>query len=216
MSIALAAFSVVCLVLFLAFAVPAYKKREKESFSITNHFCFEILPLKENPTFIPLLIPISLYLLSFVGNFIYFAITDYGPMNVIIAFISVLIAFSIGVLFFLPLSKLRERCFFSIIFIVLVAVINALLAYEATIYRNMYLNNLAYVAFGLNGFILLFSLVVIFLPKLFDFSLKKNEDGTTERKGFYLLAFYEWLLIMIVPLTQVSIIIMEIIKKQGS
>ena len=215
MSIALAIASVVFLAIFLVFSFPAYQKREKEKFDLRNHFCFEILPPKTDNNFMLFIIPISLSLLCFVGNFVYFAITDFGAMNVVMAFISLLIAFSVGVLFFLPLSKLRERCLFSIIFIVLTAVLNALLAYEETVYRQMYLNIFVYVDFAVNGVILLFTLIIIFSPKLFDFSTKKNEDGTNERKRVYPLALYEWLLIMVLPLSQISIILMEIIKKQG-
>ena len=215
MSIALATSSILFLVLFLVFALPAYQKREKEKFNLRNHFCFEILPPKDDKNFVLFIIPLAISLLSFAGNFIFFAVENFGAMNAVIAFISVLIAFSIGVLFFLPLSKLKERCFFSIVLIVLVAVINALLAYEETFIRTAYQNNLIYIAFAVNGVILLFTLVIIFSPRLFDFSLKKNEDGTTERKNVYFLSLYEWMLIMIVPLTQISIILIEIIKKQG-
>ena len=215
MSIAITAASIIFLVVFLFFAFPAYQKREKEKYDLRNHFCFEILPPKTDNNFMLFIIPLALYLLCFVGNFVYFAITDFSAMNVVIAFISLLIAFSIGVLFFLPLSKLRERCIFSILFVVLTAAINALLAYEETVYRQMYLNNLVYVAFAVNAVILLFTVVAIFSPRLFDFGAKKNEDGTTERRRVYPLALYEWLLIMIVPLTQISIILIEIIKKQG-
>lgn len=213
MSIALAAASTFFLGVFLAFSLPMYFKREKEQYDFRNHFCFEILPDKHDPNFMISIIAPAVFLLSVVANFIYFAISDFGVMNVVIAFVSLLIAFSIGVLFFLPLSKLKERSIFSIILIVLVAVINALLIYEETFYIKAYQNNLIYFPIIFNGLILLLAIVVIFSPRLFDLGVDKDENGGSKRKKIYPLAFYEWLLILSLPLTQLSIIVMEIIKK---
>ena len=213
MSIALAAASVFFLGVFLAFSLPMYFKREKEHYDFKNHFCFEILPDKHDPNFMISIIAPTVFLLSVVANFIYFAIGDFGVMNVVIAFVSLLIAFSIGVLIFLPLSKLKERSIFSIILIVLVAVINALLIYEETFYIKAYQDNLIYLPIIFNGLILLLAIVVIFSPRLFDLGVDKDENGVSKRKKIYPLAFYEWLLILSLPLTQISIVVMEIIKK---
>ena len=213
MSIALAAASVFFLGVFLAFSLPMYFKREKEHYDFKNHFCFEILPDKHDPNFMISIIAPTVFLLSVVANFIYFAIGDFGVMNVVIAFVSLLIAFSIGVLFFLPLSKLKERSIFSIILIVLVAVINALLIYEETFYIKAYQDNLIYLPIVFNGLILLLAIIVIFSPRLFDLGVDKDENGVSIRKKIYPLAFYEWLLILSLPLAQISIIVMEIIKK---
>ena len=213
MSIALAAVSIFFLSVFLAFSLPMYFKREKEHYDFRNHFCFEILPDKHDPNFMISIIAPAVFLLSFVANFIYFAISDFGVMNVVIAFIGLLLAFSIGVLFILPLSKLKERSIFSIMLIVLVAVINALLIYEETFYIKAYQDNLIYLPIAFNGLILLLAIVVIFSPRLFDLGVDKDENGGSKRKKIYPLAFYEWLLILSLPLTQISIIVMEIIKK---
>ena len=213
MIIALAAISVFFLGVFLAFSFPMYFKRERENYDLRNHFCFEILPHKTEPNFILFLIAPAIYLLSVVANFVLFAISDFGVMNVVIAFVSLLIAFSIGVLFFLPLSKLRERSIFSIILIVLGAVINALLIYEETFYIKAYQDNLIYLPIVINGLMLLFTIIAIFSPRLFDFGVDKDEDGVTHRKKLYPLALYEWIIILSFPLTQVSIIVMQIIKK---
>ena len=213
MSIALAAASIFFLGVFLAFSLPMYFKREKEQYDFRNHFCFEILPDKHDPNFMISIIAPTVFLFSVVANFIYFAISDFGVMNVVIAFVSLLIAFSTGVLFFLPLSKLKERSIFSIILIVLVAVINALLIYEETFYIKAYQDNLIYLPIVFNGLILLLAIVVIFSPRLFDLGVDKDENGVSKRKKIYPLAFYEWLLILSLPLTQISIVVMEIIKK---
>ena len=213
MSVALASASVFFLGVFLAFSFPLYFKRERENYDLKNHFCFELLPEKSDNTYLISIIPPLIYLLCVVANFVYFSITDFGVMNVVIAFMSLLIAFSIAVLFYLPLSKLKERSLFSIILIVLVAVINALLIYEETFYIKAYQDNLIYLPIVINGLLLLLSIVVIFSPHLFDLGVDKDESGVSKRKKFYPLAFYEWLLILSLPLTQVSIIVMEIIKK---
>ena len=213
MSVALAAISVFFLGVFLAFSFPMYLKREKENYDLRNHFCFEILPIKQDPNFVLFIIAPTIYLLSVVANFIYFAITDFGVMNVVIAFVSLCIAFSIGVLFFLPLSKLKERSLFSIALLVLSAVINALLIYEETFYIKAYQDNLIYLPIIVNGVLLLFTVIAIFSPRLFDFSVDKDENGVSKRKKIYPLAFYEWIIILSFPLTQISIIVMEIIKK---
>lgn len=213
MSVALASASVFFLGVFLAFSFPLYFKRERENYDLKNHFCFELLPEKSDNTYLISIIPPLIYLLCVVANFVYFSITDFGVMNVVIAFMSLLIAFSIAVLFYLPLSKLKERSLFSIILIVLVAVINALLIYEETFYIKAYQDNLIYLPIVINGLLLLLSIVVIFSPHLFDLGVDKDESGVSKRKKFYPLAFYEWLLILSLLLTQVSIIVMEIIKK---
>lgn len=213
MVIALTAISIFFLGVFLAFSFPLYFKRERENYDLRNHFCFEILPHKSEPNFILFLIAPAIYLLSIVANFILFAITDFGVMNVVIAFVSLLMAFSVGVLFFLPLSKLKERSIFSIILIVLTAVINALLIYEETFYIKAYQDSLIYLPIVINGLILLFALVAVFSPRLFDFSVDKDESGVTRRKKIYPLALFEWIIILSFPLTQISIIVMEIIKK---
>lgn len=213
MSIALAAASIFFLGVFLAFSLSMYFKREKEHYDFRNHFCFEILPDKHDPNFMISIIAPTVFLLSVVANFIYFAISDFGVMNVVIAFISLLLAFSIGVLFILPLSKLKERSIFSIMLIVLVAAINALLFYEETFYIKAYQDNLIYLPIIINGLLLIVAVIVIFFPRLFDLGVDKDESGVSIRKKMYPLAFLEWILILSFPLTQISIIVMEIIKK---
>ena len=213
MVIALAAISVFFLGVFLAFSFPMYFKRERENYDLRNHFCFEILPDKHDPNYVLFLIAPSIFLLSVVANFVLFAITDFGVMNVVIAFVGLLIAFSIGVLFFLPLSKLKERSMFSIILIVLYAAMNALLIYEETFYIKAYQDNLIYLSIVINGLSLLFALIAVFSPRLFDFGMDKDDNGVSRRKKVYPLALYEWIIILSFPLTQVSIIVLEIIKK---
>ena len=213
MSVALLGASYIFLAIFMIFASSSFKNREKEKYDLRNHFCFEILPLKTSNDYILYMVMGFLYLASFLANFIYFTITDFGVMNVFIAFISLLITFSIGVIFFLPLSKLKERSIFSIVLIASVALQNALLIYEETFLIKAYENNLVYVSIVINALLLLLAVIAMFSPRLFDFALEKNEDGTTTRKKIYPLALFEWLLIISAPLSQLSIVIIEIIKK---
>lgn len=213
MSIALLVGSLFFLAAFVIFSTFAYQKREREKYNFSNHFCFEILPDKSHPTFIPHVAFGFIFLACYVANFIYFSITSFGAMNVAIAFVSLITAFSIGVIFYLPLTKLKERCIFSIVLIVLNALINALLIYQETFFIKAYENNLIYLAIVVNAILLVLSVIAIFLPNLFDFSTDKTEDGINIQKKVYPLALVEWILIFAVPLSQISIIIMEFIKK---
>ena len=210
------AFSVACaffLATFLAFSLPMYYKKEKEKYDLRNHFCFELLPPKTDKNYILYIVSPLLYLITFVLTFIFYAINDFGVMNVMVAFLALGIAFSIATIFYLPLSKLRERSIFSIILIVFVAAINGLLIYEETFYIKAYQNNLIYLPIVINGLLLLISIIAVFSPRLFDLGTDKDEKGLIVRKKVYPLALYEWLIILTLPLTQISVIIMEIIKK---
>lgn len=212
MYIPLFATSVLFLVIFYFSAVFVYNKENpNERYDIRNHFAFELWIKKGHQNvFIDLFILISA--VAFSINYIIYSIFNFSVFNVVNAFFSLLISFSLIVIFYLPLSKLKERCIFSIVLMTVVTILNAMQIYESFILRRQYENNLIYIPLIISAIIVIIGIITIFYPKLFDFGMNKNEDGSFSRPKFFPLAFFEWLIIFTFLLSQSYLVVVSLIK----
>ncbi len=206
------AVSIFLLIAFYFTASFVYNKENPdERYDIRNHFTFELWIKKGHKNvFLDFLILASATLFS--ANYIVFAIYNFSVLNTVNAFLALLVAFSIITIFYLPLSKLKERCIFSIVMMTAVTILNAMQIYEAFVLLKQYENNLLYIPIVVSALIVIIGIITIFYPKLFDFGMNKNEEGAIVRPSFFPLAFFEWLLVFTHLLSQTYIVIVAIVK----
>ena len=211
MYISLFILSIIFFIVYFLFAITLFNKNNKEKYDIRNHFPFELWIKKgEDNVFINLILWISLTL--FAVNYILFAVFDFSILSVISAAIVLYICFSIGVLFYLPLSKLKERSAFSISLITMTTIINAMIIWRCFTLIRQYENYLAYLPLVISSLIVVIGIIIIFNPKLFNFEMKKDESGVMSRPKYFHLAFSEWILIFISFFSQLYIVITSFIK----
>lgn len=211
MYISLFILSIIFFVVYFLFAITLFNKNNKEKYDIRNHFPFELWIKKgEDNIFVNLILWISLTL--FAVNYILFAIFDFSILSVISAAIVLYICFSIGVLFYLPLSKLKERSAFSISLITMTTIINAMIIWRCFTLIRQYEKYLAYLPLVISSLIVIIGIIIIFNPKLFNFEMKKDENGVMSRPKYFHLAFSEWILIFISFFSQLYIVITSFIK----
>ena len=207
MHIALLALSVLFLITFYVAGTFVFNKNNPDdTYDIRNHFSFELWIKKGHQgVFIDVFMLLSATI--FAANYILFSIKNFSVLNIFNAVLTLLIAFSVISITYLPLSKLKERCILSIILITGTTILNALEIYESFTLIRQYENNLLYIPLVISAVIVIIGIIAIFYPKLFDFGMEKNEEGVMKRPSFFPLAFFEWLLIFTYLLSQTFIVI---------
>lgn len=211
MNIALFASSVAIFLIYVGSAMFLYHKRELETPTLSNHFPYELWVKKDQPqSYINLLLLISLALAA--TNFVLFAIYNYDIPNLVASFIAVFALFSIGSLFVLPLSKLREHASMSIFAITIGAIINIFLIYKEVRVWLINPDLLLLIPIIINSVAALFLVIFMFSPSLFRFNLDNNGDGTYSRPARFPLAIAEWASIGAILLSQISIVILDIVN----
>lgn len=211
MDIALFTGGYILLAIYILISIILYNKLESTKYDLRNHFAYELWFSHKRNGYIFLLPVIIIFLLSVPFSFIHFTINNFNVMNVVTS-VSVLIAsFSFGVLFIVDLSHLKLRCYFSII-----AFVSTLLAASLNIYQEVVLlmpneNYILILPIIINGLIAVFSVFSVFSPRLFDFRYDRDEEGYLERKKIIPLAFYEWILVIMFPLLEISLIVFNLI-----
>ena len=194
---------------FIALSL-VYKSIEKKSINIANTFIFEVSPsFKEKNSYLNYLLIFGV--LVSISPYIYYLFYHVQTFSMTIMIVSVLMAFCLCTIPFIPLNKLREHFYLSLGGMLTLFILLVMEGYYCfTLYR-LYMDNAQLtamiVAFSLAAIVL----VSLFNPKLFDLKNKKNEDGTYERKKFIWLAFSEW---MLYPLSIAAIVPMLIISMQ--
>ena len=208
MHISLFIISIIFFVVFYVTARLVYqKKNAPEKYDIRNHFAYELWIKKDSfNAFIDVFLFLSV--ISFAVNFSLYAIYNFSIFSVISAVVALLVSFSVVVLFYLPLSKLKERCIFSIIFFVSVTILNALMIYHSFTLLRQYGNNLIYISVVFSALIDILGIIIIFNPKIFDFSMSRDQEGLLVRPKIISLAFFEWLLVFFIFFSQISILFM--------
>ena len=200
-SLILLLISFIFLIAYVLITTFIYNQDNVDNFSYFNHFPYEIY-IKRGYKNALLNILLFLVGLSFATNYILHAIFNFSVMEIFIAFVSVVVAFSFIAIFYLPLSKLKERCLCSILFFVSNIGLNALITINDIRIIKIYENNLGYISLVISLLILIICILFIFNPKLFDFCLEKKDEQTVRPKIFY-LAFGEWMLIYIFLFSQI-------------
>ena len=204
--------SIIFLVAYLFSTILLFNKDNSDAkFDFRNHFAYELFIKKDRNNFVLNLL-LLLSALLFTLNFILFAVSYFNVINLVSAIFSVIISFSLMVLFYLPLNKLRERCIFSIIFAVAITMLNALLVFQSVNMIKQLEEKLVLIPIVVNALILIIGIFTIFNPQLFNFDMKRNEDGTLERPKYITLAFFEWLLILSFLFSQIYIVMFPLLK----
>ena len=187
-----------------------YKAHEKKNLRIVNTFIYEVSPsFKEKDTYLNYLLFFGI--LVSITPYIYYLFYHVHTFSMTIMIVSVLMAFCLACIPFIPLNKLREHFYLSLGGMLTLFVLLAMEGYYCfTLYR-LYMDNMQ-----LASMIIAFSLAAVVLssllnPKLFDLKNKINENGEPERKKFILLAFSEW---MLYPLSILAIVPMLLISWQ--
>ena len=179
-----------------------YNRTYIDGYRFSNHFPYELYNGKYYKYFY-LNIFLLLTALLFTGNFVLKSITDFSPIQVVLAVLSLFASFTLLVLFYLPLTKLRERCICSIGFFISNSGINGLIIYQEV--RNIRINEsyLYLLPLIISLLILIVCIFSIFNPKIFDFKTIRNKDGVQVRPFVFHLALCEWLLIFTFLFSQI-------------
>lgn len=212
MYLPLFAISILFLIAFYIGATFVYNKNNpNDRYDIRNHFTFELWVRKGHPNaFLDVFILIST--LAFAVNYILLSIFNFSVLSVANAILALLTSFSVITIFYLPLSKLKERCIFSIVMMTSISLLNAMQIYESFILIKQFENNLVYIPIVLSAVVVIIGVITIFYPGLFDFGMNKNDDGVISRPSFFPLAFFEWLLIFTYLFSESYIVIATMIK----
>ena len=186
-----------------------YQSIEKRRLRILNTFIFETIPnFKEKNGILNYFLFFSLLINLF--PFIFYAANNINVYSVAIMIVSILAIFCLGAIPFVSLNKIREHFYLFLGALVsLLAVVGVEAFYSFYIYKT-YIDNYALAAMIVSTFLAAILLGMVFNPKLFDLTNKKNEDGTYSRKSFIPIAFNEWLLYLIAILTLLPIVLITI------
>lgn len=177
-----------------------------EKYTFNNHFPFELW-IKNGHKHFYLNALLFLSALFFAGNFIIDAIINFAVIKVTIAILALLVSFSLLAIFYLPLTKFKERCFCSIAFFIANAGVNGLILYYEVKEIRIFENYLAFIPLAISLIILIICIYDIFNPKIFDFSTTKDESGEQIRPKIFHLALGEWLLIFTFLFSQIYLLI---------
>lgn len=209
-TIFLAVLSINIFFIYLIFSFTIYKKKTNENFSIRNHFPFEIKQAKGSPTFFVNMFGLIASIL-FLANFVFFFFKYTNFLHGVILFSALLAALSMVMVFVFNTYRLRTHCTFGIILIVSSFILNALLINQEIAHFRAIQNPLIFIPMAINVLVAAISGIGLFAPNLFDFSMLKSENGELFRPKTFILALVEWLLIIGLFLTQISLIFFEII-----
>ena len=186
-----------------------YKKYNKESLNIRNTFMFEVCPqFKTDNFFIDILLFISLA--STLGGVIVFASSYLTVMPIVIAILSLIFLFCNAMIPFINIKFLKEHLYLNLGSIVCYFAISGLLTYLSYGICKLYdyQNVTAIIALVISALLLLGAFFFIFNPRIFDLKMD-SKDGEVVRPKLIHLAFSEWLILFITPLTLVPLILLS-------
>ena len=203
MYIAVFAFSVVSLALFLLSTILIYNKQNSEYvFDIRNHFTYELWLKKDtHNSYLGVLLFLSVA--SFTVNSVLFTINHFGVLNLMQSVMHLVIAFSVVTIFILPLSKLKERCVFSILLTVGVTILNGVIIFQCVNMMNQLEEKLVILPIVVSTLIVVIGIFTIFNPNLFNFNMSRDKEGNLIRPKIIFLALSEWLLVLSFLFSQV-------------
>ena len=192
---------------FLALSI-IYKSIEKKNLRIFNTFIFEVSPsFKEKNAYLNYLLIFGV--LISITPYVYYLFYHVHTFSMTIMIISVIMAFCLCTIPFIPLNKLREHFYLSLGGMLALFILLAMEGYYCVTLYRLYLDTNQLIAMIVAFSLALIVLINLLNPKLFDLKNKKNEQGEVERKRFILLAFSEW---MLYPLSIAAIVPILIIS----
>jgi len=209
MFIGLTVGSTVLILIYLLFSIHIYKKNEGVRFTFRNTFPFEIFQRKKETFFLNLVLFLGLALLFI--NQVIFAITFYSSYLIILSLIMGVSTFTLGAIFVLPLTKLREHCICAILFLISIFAIAALnLVYDVKFFRLE--NNYAFlISIIADSIAVIISIIPFLNPKFTNLNFEIDESGNSVRPKTIHMALGEWAGVIALVLTQISIIVYSVI-----
>ena len=203
--LALAVSSIVIFLFSLLYGRTLYRENDGETFSLANHFPFELYKKNNDPIFIGKVLS-ALPAIIFFINFVLLAVRDFTVSNAAFAFISLLIAFSYVVINIYPLYHLKAHLISALAFITFTSAINIGLAFSEIRIYHIIKEGLYLIPMVINILIFLTTFFLLLNRKIFDLSMNKTEEGTTARPKVFVLALSEWIASFLFLLTQISLI----------
>lgn len=167
---------------YLFFVQYIYKVKEKKLFNLRNTFLYEVTPkFYEKTSFI------NYVLLFGVGfnffPFIYYVVYNLETYSVTLLIIGLILLFVLCLIPFIGLDKLREHLYFDVSSIALLLGLFIVESYYSYSLYRLYQNDYQLVAMIIALVLLVFTLLMIFNPKLFDLKNELDEKtGTYKRK----------------------------------
>ena len=194
---------------YLFFIQYISKCTKKKLVRIANTFLFEVTPkFSEKTSFINYVFLFGLGI-SFLP-YIYYLFYNVQVYSVSMLVIAAILLFVLCFLPFIGLDKLREHLYLDIAAFLLLASLFIIESYYSfTLYR-LYQNDHQLVALIVALVLLLFALILIFNPRLFDLKNNVDESGLSTRKKVVWLALSEWLLYPLSALSLIPLILITI------
>lgn len=186
-----------------------YKAMEKKNLRFVNTFLFEVVPgFKQKYGYIDILLLFGIVIT--IAPYVYYGAYHFNTSTMMIMILSVLLAFCLSTLPFIPLNKLKEHYYIALGGLVSVLALYVMEGYYCIRLYRLYQDTLELVAMIMAFAIALLILIAVFNPKLFDLRNEKNDNGEMVRKKFIFLSFVEWMLypssiLALVPILLVSI-----------
>ena len=185
------------------------KAKNKKTARIANTFLFEITPkFSEKTSFVNYVLLFGVAVSLF--PFIYYLTENVQTYSVTIMIIAVLLIFSLACIPFIGLDKLREHLMLDVFALVLLIGLSAMEAFYSFQLYRLYLDEYQLASAIVSLVLLVFVLVLIINPKLFDLNNEMDESGNPRRKKIIYLALTEWLLYPISILTLIPLLLLSI------
>ena len=204
MYIAIFVASILSLLIYILFTISLFNKGN-DNYNFANHFSFELF-IKKGHRHVYLNIFLFLSSALFFTSFLLNSILYFSPIRISLAIFALCISLTLVAIFYLPLSKLKERCICSIMFFVANIGLNGLIIYQEIRNIKLYENNLYIIPLIISILILLVALFSVFNPRLFNFTASRNEEGVQIRPKYFQLALGEWLMIFTFLFAQIYLI----------
>lgn len=207
--IALSLTSIVFFIAYIIIATSIYKKEKRETFDLRNHYAFELFIKRDRPyAFINVLLFISLAVLF--ANYLLFTIYNFGAKNVLISLAALFASISSFISFYLPPYKLKYFLSNKIFVTIFTAMINFMFIF--VYFQDVNFKESIYFYFAL-VFSIVFGLICLvgsFFININDLRMEHDEE-TLIRPKIIKMALFEWLAIIILPLSQIGIILLSLV-----
>lgn len=206
LNIALSSASIIFFCAYLVFTTYIYKKENGETYLFRNSFPFELWIKRSRPyAFINILLFTSCAL-GF-ASYLTFSINEFSVNNTLISFYALVGIFGVLTLFYIPPYKLKAFLIFAIITSIAGAALNFQMIF--IIFKDLEFKEsvMFYIVLILSLILGIVSLLGSFFVKVEDLKMLKDETGSLIRPKRIAMAIFEWLIILSIFLSQLSLVL---------
>ena len=209
LSVALTASSLIFIVAYLLFTTYIYKKESGDSYSFRNCFPFELW-IKRSRSFNWANVFLFIALGTGFVNYLIFTINNFSVNNTFLSVYALFSYFGVLTLFYIPPYKLKAFLSFAILTALASTALNFQMLF--IIFQNVNIKEtiIFYVILVISLILGLVSLVTSFFIRIDDLHMNKDELGNLVRPKRILMAVFEWLTILAIFLSQVSLVLYQI------